>query len=184
MASRILAVAPSRPLLADCSTLENWSLAAAQDAAPAAAASLEVDPTVSVLGRGALVATVRAGTLSNLTARFPQPKDLSGATEVSFFYRYVTELFFIVSPRIRTVGIVLHAGTAGKMDYLPEYPSSGMPSEDRYDWVYMRAPLAAFHAVGNPSLSSITAVEILFGPSLPADCIFRIDALSFGKGDA
>jgi hypothetical protein len=119
--------------------------------------------------------------MSTLARTFETPQDLGGIEAISFFYQYVTELFFLSEKKLRTIGVRLCSGADDSLSYVPEYPAQAMPSEDRYSWVYFHAPVAAFTAVGAPRLSSIRSIEVLFGPEAPADCIFRLDALG-GSG--
>ena len=172
MASRIICAVPAGRPLADCSSAEGWSLVGGTER------TLVVDGGISVLGPGALLATVRGGSLSTLSRSFETPLDLSGIAEITFFYQYVTELFFLSEKRLRTIGVRLVSGPADFMEYIPEYPPQGAPSEDRYSWGLFRAPVAAFTSAGAPRLSSVRRIEILFGPEIPADCMLRIDALA------
>ena len=155
--------------------MEGWTLEGGAER------SLAVDPGAGSLGRGALVATVRGATMSVLARRLDTPVDLAGVEEISFFYRYVTELFFLSEKKLRTIGLRLRSDDRGCLEYIPEYPAQGAPSEDRYSWVFFQAPVSAFTPVGAPRLSAVSSIEVLFGPEVPADCIFRLDALAAGR---
>lgn len=174
IASRTVCVLPSTDLLADCTDAAAWRIAAE------GTSRLEVDRTRSVTGTASLRATVRGGTLSVLAHDFPQARDLSGASEVSFFYRYACDHLAILSgKRGRRIGVRLLCPD-GRREYLPDLRFSGEPSEDRYDWVYFSAPLASFIGDGGPGLGSVTGLEILFGPEVPADCVLWLDRLAAG----
>lgn len=178
IASRIFCAVPEGRRLADCSSAEGWSLQGGTER------TLAVDAGCSVLGQGALHATVRGGTISTLSRRFASPLDLGDAADVSFFYQYATELFFLSEKRLRSIGVRLRSSADDYYEYMPEYPAQGTPSEDRYSWVFFQAPVASFAAAGAPRLSSIQGIEIMFGPEIPADSIFRLDALMAIRGRA
>jgi parallel beta-helix repeat protein len=171
IASRTVCVLPAGSVLADCSDAGPWRLAAE------GAAALEVDPGRSATGSASLRATVRAGTLSVLAYEFPRARDLSGARGISFFYRYSCDHLAILSgKRGRRVGVRLLSAD-GRRELLPDTRFSGEPSEDRYDWTYFTAPFASFAGTGESDLGSVRGLEILFGPEVPADCMFWLDGL-------
>ncbi len=174
IASRTVCVLPAGNLLVDCTNADAWRLTAE------GTSRLDVDAARSATGTACLRATVRGGRLGVLAHDFPRARDLSGAREISFFYRYACDHLAILSgKRGRRIGVRI-LSAEGRREYLPDLRFAGEPSEDRYDWVYFAAPLASFAGDGGPGLGSVTGLEILFGPEVPADCVLWLDGLMVG----
>jgi hypothetical protein len=169
IASRTLCVLPAGRPLAGCADAAGWRLAGE------GMTSLEVDGSRSVTGTACLCATVRGGTLSVLRREFPAMLDLGGAAGISFFYRYACDLSILCGARTRTVGLRLVTANGERHEFIPDVEFKGEPSEDRYDWVYFAAPRESL-SIG-PDLGPVAALEVVFGPAAPADCIFRLDGL-------
>ena len=169
IATRTLCVFPAGRIAADCA--DGWRLTADGESS----LHNQQQPG-SPSGAPFLRAVVRGGTRSTLERSLPAPRSLGAAGGVSFYYRYSSDLSILSGKRTRTVGLRL-VTPGGSLELIPDAPFTGEPSEDRYDWVYFDAPRASLRATGDPDLSDVRSLQVVFGPEAPADCVFCMDSV-------